>query len=201
MTRTTRRALTALLAAAALALTGCNDDRDTINDQMRQGDQKGYVAGDGTIEVLPPEQRELQLTLTGTTLENEPWSTADQVGKVVVINVWGSWCGPCIEETPDLVQVADELAGDGVPVQFIGVNSRDSVQTALAFQRAYEVSYPSLLDDGGRTRSQLGGLGVATPSTIVLDTQGRVAARVSGPVDATTLRGLVDDALADEAAR
>lgn len=201
MTRTTRRALTALLAAAALALTGCNDDRDTINDQMRQGDQKGYVAGDGTIEVLPPEQRELQLTLTGTTLENEPWSTADQVGKVVVINVWGSWCGPCIEETPDLVQVADELAADGVPVQFIGVNSRDSVQTALAFQRAYEVSYPSLLDDGGRTRSQLGGLGVATPSTIVLDTQGRVAARVSGPVDATTLRGLVDDALADEAAR
>ncbi|AXH98149.1 TlpA family protein disulfide reductase [Ornithinimicrobium avium] len=163
---------------------------------MRQGDQKGYVAGDGTVEALAPEQRQTQITLTGTTLDEEAWSSADHVGEVVVINVWGSWCGPCVEETPELVEVAAALEEAGEPVRFIGVNSRDSVQNAQAFQDKYAVPYPSLQDDGGRTRAQLGSLAVATPSTILLDQQGRVAARVNGPVDASTLRGLVDDVLA-----
>ena len=190
-----------LLAVAALAMAGCGGEGSDINEQMRQGDQKGYVAGDGTSQALAPAQRETVITLEGTTLEEEPSSSADYRGEVVVINVWGSWCGPCIEEAPDLEQVAFDLREAGEPVQFIGVNSRDSVPSALAFQEAYGVSYPSLQDDGGRTRAQLGGLAVATPSTILLDGQGRVAARVSGQVDASTLRGLVDDVLDSESPR
>ena len=111
------------------------------------------------------------------------------------------WCGPCIQETPDLEEVATTFADAGEPVQFIGVNSRDSVPSALAFQQKYAVSYPSLQDDGGRTRAQLQGLAVATPTTMVLDGQGRLAARVSGPVEASTLKGLVEDVLAGEPAR
>ena len=190
-----------VLAASAVALAGCGGEGSTINDQMRQGDQKGYVAGDGTVQALAPEERDTVITLEGTTLEDEAWSSEDQRGKVVVINVWGSWCGPCIEETPDLEEVATELAEAGAPVQFIGVNSRDSVPSALAFQQRYDVSYPSLQDDGGRTRAQLEGLAVATPTTMVLDGRGRLAARVSGPVEASTLRGLVEDVLAAEEAR
>ena len=197
----TRAPLLTLLAAAALALAGCSDEGSSIDAQMRQGDQKGYVAGDGTIEALTPGQRETVVTLEGTTLEGEPWSSADHRGQVVVINVWGSWCGPCIEEAPALEQVASDLREAGEPVRFIGVNSRDSVPSALAFQQAHGISYPSLQDDGGRTRAQLGGLAVATPSTIVLDGQGRVAARISGQVDASTPRGLVDDVLESESVR
>ena len=197
----TRAPLLTLLAAAALALAGCSDEGSSIDAQMRQGDQKGYVAGDGTIEALTPGQRETVVTLEGTTLEGEPWSSADHRGQVVVMNVWGSWCGPCIEEAPALEQVASDLREAGEPVRFIGVNSRDSVPSALAFQQAHGISYPSLQDDGGRTRAQLGGLAVATPSTIVLDGQGRVAARISGQVDASTLRGLVDDVLESESVR
>lgn len=196
-----RARVIALFVAASLTLAGCSGEESSINEQMRQGDQKGYVAGDGTVQALAPAQRETVITLEGTTLEEEPWSSADHRGEVVVINVWGSWCGPCIEEAPDLEQVASDLREAGEPVQFIGVNSRDSVPNALAFQEAYDVSYPSLQDDGGRTRAQLGGLAVATPSTILLDGQGRVAARVSGQVDASTLRGLVDDVLDGESAR
>ncbi|WP_431473894.1 TlpA family protein disulfide reductase [Ornithinimicrobium sp. W1665] len=133
-------------------------------------------------------------------MEDEPWALADQSGTVVVINVWGSWCGPCIAETPDLEEVATGLRETGEPVQFIGVNSRDSVPSAQAFQEKYDVSYPSLQDDGGRTRAQLGSIAVATPTTLVVDGQGRLAARVSGQVDAATLRGLVDDVLAGETA-
>lgn len=197
----TRGHLLALLAAVAVVLAGCGGEGSTINDQMRQGDQKGYVAGDGTIQVLAPEERETVITLEGTTLEDEEWSSQDHLGEVVVVNVWGSWCGPCVEEAPDLEEVATEFAEAGEPVQFIGVNSRDSVPSALAFQQKYDVSYPSLQDDGGRTRAQLQGLAVATPTTMVLDGQGRLAARVSGPVEASTLRGLVEDVLKSESAR
>jgi thiol-disulfide isomerase/thioredoxin len=193
------RALLPLLAVGAL-LAGCSEEGSTINAQMREGDQKGYVAGDGSIESLTPEQRSTRVALEGTTLEDEQWTITDLSGSVVVVNVWGSWCGPCIAETPDLEEVAAGLREAGEPVQFIGVNSRDSVPSAQAFQEKYDVSYPSLQDDGGRTRAQLGSIAVATPTTLVVDGQGRLAARVSGQVDAATLRGLVDDVLAGETA-
>ncbi|MFB9731483.1 TlpA family protein disulfide reductase [Ornithinimicrobium kibberense] len=197
-----RRFLRAVLPALVLAglLAGCSDEGGTITAQMREGDQKGYVAGDGSIESLAPDQRSTEVALTGTTLEDEPWTIEDLAGTVVVVNVWGSWCGPCIAETPDLEEVATALREAGEPVQFIGVNSRDSVPSAQAFQERYDVSYPSLQDDGGRTRAQLGSIAVATPTTLVVDGQGRLAARVSGQVDAATLRGLVDDVLAEEPA-
>ena len=167
---------------------------------MRQGDQKGYVAGDGRIEQLPPDQRTTTITLEGTTLDDEPWASADHAGEVVVVNVWGSWCGPCDAEAPDLVEVADGFAEAGAPVQFVGVNHRDSVQNALAFEKKHAVPYPSLVDDGGRTLAQLQGLATSRPTTMLLDGEGRVAARVNGQVDAATLRGLVEDVLADEPA-
>lgn len=195
-----RRILSVLAAAAALtvALTGCDDGASSINEQMRKGDQKGYVAGDGRIEQLAADQREVTIDLSGTTLEDEPWASKDHRGEVVVINVWGSWCGPCVAEVPDLEKVATDLDEEGLPVQFIGVNVRDAVPNALAFQKLHKVPYPSLVDDGGRTLSKLQGLAVSRPTTMILDGQGRLAAKVNGQVDASTLRGLVDDVLADE---
>jgi thiol-disulfide isomerase/thioredoxin len=188
----------ALLAAAgALVLSGCGGTGDTIAEQARQGDNKGYIAGDGSVELIDAAERDIVMDISGTTLEGEPWSTDDVRGQVVVVNVWGSWCGPCKAEAPDLEQVYSELTEAGEPVDFIGVNHRDSVPTALAFQEAKGVSYPSLEDDGGQTLLQLQGLANARPSTLVLDPEGHVAARVLGQVDATTLRGLVEDVLAE----
>lgn len=190
----------ALAGAALLLLPACSGDGTSINDQMRQGDQKGYVAGDGRIERLAPEERSSLIELSGTTLEDEPWDSQDHRGEVVVINVWGSWCGPCDAEAPDLVAVSEDFTAAGAPVTFIGVNVRDSVPSAVAFERRHGVPYPSLMDDGGRTLSQLQGLATSRPTTMLLDGDGRVAARVNGQVDASTLRGLVEDVLADEAA-
>lgn len=197
---TLRRRIPVIAAAAALVLAGCSDDGTSINDQMRQGDQKGYIRGSGLVEQLPPEERTTTIELEGTTLEDEPWSSEEHLGEVVVINVWGSWCGPCDAEAPDLVEVATAFADAGDPVSFVGVNHRDSVANALAFERKHQVPYPSLEDDGGRTLAQLQGLATARPTTMVLDGEGRVAARVNGQVDASTLRGLVEDVLADEPA-
>ncbi len=191
--------LTAVLAALTLSVgvSACSSDAGSIAAQARSGDGKGFVSGDGTIERLALGQRSTPLTLSGTTLQGASWKVADAKGKVLVLNVWGSWCGPCVAESPHLQQVWSEVSASGKPVQFMGINYRDSVETAKAFLRSNKVTYPSLEDDGGRTLLALRGKANTTPTTLVLDRQGRVAARVSGPVSAATLTGLVKDVLGE----
>ena len=87
-----------IAAVAALTLSigvsACSSDAGTIAAQARSGDGKGFVSGDGTIERLALDQRSSPLTLSGTTLQGAPWKVADAVDKVLVLNVWGSCCGP-----------------------------------------------------------------------------------------------------------
>jgi len=184
----------------ALLLSACGGDENSIAEQARAGDDKNYIAGDGSVTVLGPQDRRTEIELSGQTLEGESWSSEEVRGEVLVINVWGSWCGPCQAEAPDLNEVYAEFSEADEPVHFIGVNHRDSVPTALAFQRAKDVKYPSLEDDGGRTLTQLEGLANARPSTLVLDRSGLVAARVLGQVDASTLRTLLGDVLEEPSA-
>jgi thiol-disulfide isomerase/thioredoxin len=191
----------------ALALAGglvtvtaaCSSDPNSVEEQARSGDRKGYVAGDGSIEQLAVSDRGEPVTLTGTTLEGKPWSLADRAGMVVVVNVWGSWCPPCIEETPALQKAWEKVQADGKRVDFIGLDKLESPETGLAFQKANDVTYPSLAYDGGVPILSLQGKASATPTTLVLDAQGRIAARVSGPVTTTTLLGLVDDVIDEKA--
>jgi thiol-disulfide isomerase/thioredoxin len=189
--------LTMAAGAICLGVSACSSDAGSIAAQARSGDGKGYVSGDGTIERLAPDQRSSPLTLSGTTLAGTAWKVADARNRVLVLNVWGQWCGPCVAEMPHLQQVWSQLSAAGRPVQFMGVNYRDGVQTAQAFLRANKITYPSLQDDGGRTLLSLRGKANTTPTTLVLDRQGRIAARVSGPVSATTLSGLVSDVLSE----
>lgn len=190
-----RRTYLTATMLGVLVLSGCSDEPNSIAEQARAGDDKNYIAGDGSVSAVAPAQRETVIDLAGTTLEGEPWTSAEARGEVLVINVWGSWCGPCIAEAKDLEAVYSEFTEADEPVQFIGVNDRDSVPTALAFQEAKGVSYPSLEDDGGQTLLDLKGLANARPSTLVLDPEGQVAARVLGQVDDSTLRALVQDVL------
>lgn len=189
-------ALSVGLSAALLGLAGCSDD-GTIAEQARAGDQKGYIAGDGTLQQVAAADREIQVDLAGTTLEGEQWSSTDHRGEVVVINVWGSWCGPCKAEAPDLQAAYEHFEETGDPVQFIGVNDRDGVEAAKAFEKVQGIGYPSLADDGGQTLVALQGWANSRPTTMVLDKEGLVAARVAGPVDETTLVGMVEDVLAE----
>ena len=194
-----RRKLAALLAMLTLSfgVSACSSDAGSIAAQARSGDGKGFVSGDGTIERLGLDQRSAPLTLSGTTLAGAPWKVADAADKILVLNVWGSWCGPCVAEMPHLQQVWSQLSTAGRPVQFMGINYRDGAETARAFLRANKVTYPSLEDDGGRTLLALRGKANTTPTTLVLDRRGRIAARVSGPVSAATLSGLVKDVLGE----
>ncbi|MEP6648704.1 MAG: TlpA disulfide reductase family protein [Lapillicoccus sp.] len=186
--------------AAVTALAGCTADTNTVAEQALAGDGKGYVAGDGTVQQLAVAERGTAVALSGTTVDGKPWSAAtDAAGKVVVVNVWGSWCGPCVEETPRLQQVWQSYSASGKPVAFVGIDIKEGAVTAAAYLKANGVTYPSLSDSGsgGQPMLALQGKAAATPSTLVLDRQGRIAARVLGATTATTLTALVDDVLSE----
>ncbi len=175
------------MSAVAVLTAGCGGSTES-------GD-KGYVDGNGIITRLDAADREKPGEVSGTTLEGKQVSLTDYAGKVVVLNVWGSWCAPCRKEAPTLAEVADEVADDGVV--FLGVNNRDSSRdNGLAFQRRFEVPYPSFYDPSGRIllafRDTLPPN--AIPSTVVVDEQGRIAASIVGEVPSRkTLLDLIED--------
>ena len=180
------RLLLAVLVVGAVT-SGCDNSADT-------GD-KGYVAGKGLITRLAVEERKKPREVSGTTLDGEDLSLGKYAGKVVVLNVWGSWCAPCRKEASLLGAAARELEADGVA--FVGVNTKDSSpQQGLAFERRYDVPYPSFFDPSGRTLLAFRGTLIpsAIPSTVVMDEQGRVAASILGEVPSRqTLVDLVRD--------
>jgi thiol-disulfide isomerase/thioredoxin len=190
-----RRALGALLVGVALLASACSSDPNSVAAQAKAGDRKGYVSGDGTIERLPADKRAEPVELSGATIDGRQWSSTESRGKVVVVNVWGSWCPPCVKEAPDL-QKAWEKYEDGGKVAFVGIDFREPPASGLAFVRSRKITYPSLSDESGAALLALQGKANAVPTTLVLDTTGRIAARVSGPVTEATVTALVDDVLA-----
>jgi len=183
--RTASLVVSALLAGAALA--GCSNGIGGSGDQ-------GFVSGNGDIRTLPAADRKAPGPVSGTSLQGKQISLADLKGKVVVVNVWGSWCGPCRAEAPMLAAAAKDLQRKGVV--FVGINSRNPEQAApRAFVRRYGIPYDSIYDPDGRTLLAFRGTlpANAIPSTVVLDRQGRVAASVLGEVTRTTLYDLVDE--------
>jgi len=187
MTRSARTLLPAVVAVLALT-SGCAEGLGGTGD-------RGYLEGDGTITVLKAAQRKAPGPVAGTTLEGKKVSLADYKGKIVVVNVWGSWCPPCRSEADDLAVAAKELKSKGVV--FLGINTRDnSADTALAFERSKGVPYPSIFDRDGETLTAFHGTlrPNAIPSTVVIDAQGRVAASIIGELtSARTLIDLVDE--------
>lgn len=191
---TTRRA-TAVLAVllSGTVLAACS------NDEVGASGDAGFVSGKGVITRLAAEDRRQPGQVAGETLEGEQVSLADYEGRTVVVNIWGSWCAPCRSEAPDLVEASKELADDGV--QFLGINSRDLDRAAAqAFQRRFEVPYPSIYDQKGQTLLAFRGTlsPNAIPSTVVIDDQGRVAASIIGETTKSTLVGLVEDVQAED---
>lgn len=187
-----RRAFVGGLAAAALA--GCSG-----GDGLPQTENQGYIAGDGSFSQVEEADRGEPIEFSGVGVDGAAIDLADYRGKVVLLNTWFATCAPCRKEAPDLEAVWQEYSSRNV--QFLGINTYDTANIAAAFAENFGTTYPSVLDaDSGAAMLALRGVAPqATPTTIVLDTRGRVAARVSGVAQASTLRGLLDDAGADPA--
>ncbi|MEV7693649.1 TlpA disulfide reductase family protein [Microbacterium sp. NPDC089189] len=193
------RAASALLAVVlAATLAACTND--TLADQYREGSNKGYIGADGLQVVeYPADERSEPVVFTGVTEDGETLTNEDFTDQVLVVNFWYAACGPCIVEAPRLEESYQSF--EGQPVSFVGINTYDQAATAQAFARDNGVSYPSMLavDDSKLKLAFANATPLsATPTTLVLDTQGRVAARVVGELaDASILSTLVRDTLAE----
>lgn len=189
--------VSAVLALILATITACASSNESIEDSSGVNDQ-GYVSGTGVITQIPESQRSAAVDLSGETTGGEAFDLHDWQGSPVVLNLWYAACPPCREEAPDLQDSYESFRGDDV--RFLGINVRDDAAEADAFARNFGITYPSMLDKESRAVAALSGLlpPQAVPSTVVLDSNGRPAARVVGVVDRSTLDGLITDVLDEE---
>ncbi len=189
----------AVAMACALALAGCATEGSTLSEQYRAGAGENYISGDGSLIVLAPERRGEPVEFSGQTDRGELTGSADLAGRVAVLNFWYANCAPCRVEAPILEEINQSYAEQDVV--FLGVNTRDSAARALSFAERFEVTYPSIIDDGdnGVQLAFAGDLAPnATPTTLVIDSEGRIAARFSGEISKPSqLAEVLDDVLAE----
>jgi thiol-disulfide isomerase/thioredoxin len=187
------------LVVSVVVATACSDG------QVQRSDSAGetrYVEGSGVVTIVPPDERQPAPDFSGPLLSGDgQFDLAQARGKVVVLNVWASWCPPCRSEAPALQAVSVELADQNV--QFIGVNVRDNRTDARAFEQEFGLTYPSVVDTTGALllafRDTLPPS--AIPSTLVIDREGRLAARVLDEVTETSLGDLVADISTEDSAQ
>jgi thiol-disulfide isomerase/thioredoxin len=180
------------LIAVAVLLAGCGAGASA------DGPDPGYVTGPGVVSQIAPADRTALPRVTGHLLDEGQFDSADYSGTVLVFNVWGSWCPPCRAEAPALQAVWEETREQGV--QFVGVDVKDNDAAARAFEREFGITYPSIVTADSAPvllafRASLPPS--AIPSTLIVDRDGRVAARIVGATTYTKLRRLVDDVLAE----
>lgn len=186
--RTILRTTIGLVLVATL-LAGCASD--PLADQFRAGDNKNYIAGDGTVTEFALGSRPGFEAFVGTTESGQVLDSSAFEGNVIVMNWWYAACAPCRAEAGDLAMLSVEFEDS---VQFVGVNVRDTAETALAFDRNFGIEYPSLIDaQSGQVSLAFTGVvsPQAVPTTIVIDRDGKVASRILGRIETSILRTLI----------
>jgi len=174
----------AIALASVLLLSGCSNGGASKA-------QESFIAGSGAVTKIKEGNRIAAPTISGMTLSGKNFTFTP--GKVAVVNVWASWCSPCRAEEPTLAALSRTFPD----VQFIGILTRDNPVNAEAFTRKRGTPYPTLIDDSiliGFSKSLPAN---AIPTTVVIDRQGKVAARISGAVTVASLTHLIDEVNAE----
>jgi thiol-disulfide isomerase/thioredoxin len=169
---------------AMLMLVGCSNGGASKAEES-------YISGDGAVTYIKVNDRIPAPAISGKTLLGTNYTYS--VGKVAVVNVWASWCSPCRAEEPAL----SELALMYPDIAFIGILTRDNPVNAEAFVRKRNVPYPTLIDDAVLFGFRESLPANAIPTTVLIDKQGNVAARISGAVTVSSLRDLIEKVLAE----
>jgi len=168
-----------LVVVSALVLTSCGNGGASTA-------QENYISGNGAITFISAADRAMAPKLSGDTLYGTKFDFAGD--RIAVVNVWASWCSPCRAEVPALISLSQKYP----EVQFMGILTRDNLANAEVFARQLAVTYPNFIDDslllGFRNTLPAN----AIPTTVVIDKQGRVAARVSGAITVGGLSDLIE---------
>ena len=189
--------LLALAGAVVILLAGCTND--PLAEQYADGSGQGYISSDGAYTEIPADQRDEPIVFEGVDEQGNLVSSDDYAGEVYVINLWYASCPPCRAEAADLKAVSEEYSN----VPFLGVNISDTADVAIAFNNEFDIAYPSIID-ANTASVQLALAGTvapnAVPTTLVLDSEGRVAARISGLLrDQSILTSMIDTVAAESA--
>ena len=169
--RQSRRTRGAALLAAVVLAGSCSGDGGSADETIR--------LADGTGVFIAVDRRDVAPVLRGVSLTGETVDTGLFRGGALVLNIWGSWCPPCIKEQPELGRAAQDSSALGT--RFVGLNVRDSREDALAHVKRFGVTYPSLFDNTQRLQAKFRRIPAQTiPTTIVIDREGRVASYLFG---------------------
>jgi thiol-disulfide isomerase/thioredoxin len=168
----------------ALALSSCGGGGSSIAEES-------FVSGNGSVSYIKPSDRIAAPALSGMTLSGKNYTF--NVGQVAVVNVWASWCAPCRAEAPTLAALSEKYTD----VAFMGILTRDNPVNAEAFARRFALPYPTLIDDSVLIGFRKSLPANAIPSTVLIDKQGDVAARISGEVTFASLSELIEKVSAE----
>ena len=182
-----------VLVLSGLLLSACA----TPNASIQNSGEAGFISGDGTATFLIVEERNSAPELIALDFNGNAIDLKNYKNKVVVLNVWGSWCGPCRKEASELQELYLKNKDSGV--EFIGINIRDSKVSAEKFITNFGITYPNIFDrDGVKLLGFKDTLPAnAIPSTVLVDKDGKVAARQLGPIERALIQGFISS-LVDE---
>jgi peroxiredoxin len=188
-----RRVALALIAAL-LAVSGCAG-KDAV-DQSGNGTFQ-FSSGTALGHLYPKTDRKPAHDFTGTLLDGGTIRLSDLRTKVVVLNFWAAWCGPCKTETPQFDLLYRQIKAKGV--DFVGIDTKDIKGNARSFVRSNDISFPIVYDEPGETALRLGNLpATALPFTVLVDQQGKVAAVYVVRLSVNDLRTAIDKLLAGQ---
>ena len=187
-----------MVAGGALALSACAP-ADPATEQFLNGENSGYISD--TYQVVPIDEadRGEPIVCECETEYGDALASEDLLGEVVVVNFWYAACGPCRVEAPILEEIYQEYKDAGAT--FVGVNTSDLADTAISFADTYGVTYPSIMDvKSGEVELAFAAAApmTATPTTIILDKQGRAAVRIIGAVPEASILGTLVRELTEE---
>jgi peroxiredoxin len=189
-----------ILSGLLILLTACGaKDNESTQQQMKQSES----ASAQRVERLDPASAPLYATqkeapatdFEVTLLSGETFRLSDQKGKVVLMNIWATWCPPCREETPDLMDLYQKYKNEGYVTLGVSIDEQGE-SVVRPFMEEFNVTYPMYIDTDGTVMDKYGPT-MGIPTTYIIGRQGKLRYFAVGAVSKKELEPRIKELLAE----
>ncbi|SHG39760.1 Peroxiredoxin [Fodinibius roseus] len=186
-----------LLSGLFVFLTACGAEQSESPQQMQNSKSERIEQLDPTSAPLHAAQNEAPATdFEVSLLSGEPFRLSDQKGKVVLINIWATWCPPCREETPDLVDLYEKYKDEGYVTLGVSIDEQGE-SVVRPFIEEYDVTYPMYIDTDGTVMEKYGPT-MGIPTTYIIGRQGNLRYFAVGALTNKELEPRIKELLAED---